>query len=270
MEESPHECERPHDAAPCGQHGVQTAADDASKLDSGSARRTTVRPHDAGRKSGADACDGGQQASDAGSRGNAAPMVAELHGGGRPADCDGESLHSIRGRGRPPGALVARSDRCMEGQVTTPKIGTEGGDARSRAQARLDAKNSHLRNSLADHEERVNRRRARQPSPETRPSTAERMAALRRRVAARAEGMKNATVGDTHAPRRSADAGDQCDGSTIEVVKIHWEHGESGGEDCESSGGPVAATATGAAASAAAWHDRGRTNDASTNLGIFC
>ncbi len=159
----------------------------------------------------------------------------------------------------------------------------------ARAQARLQARHSHISISLADHAERVAAKRARDalvPVSEPQPAAAQRLEALRRRVAARAA---RTTALDDVRPRGTADglaahggaaatspeagAGALETGSgTIEVQKIQWDTrwgiggradtasgGGGGGQGSSSSAGVADAAVRPANAAAAAachfaWH----------------
>ncbi len=103
----------------------------------------------------------------------------------------GGTMDTIRGRVSPLGAqdcgvlggrarVVKVAEIRGHSQMPGPTIDLE----RSRAQERLNAKNSHLAQSLADHEERVTRRSMVGDRPKGASAT-ERLEALRRRVNAR-------------------------------------------------------------------------------------
>ncbi len=106
---------------------------------------------------------------------------------------------TISGRGSAPGgrAELARSSRIdddrgedaahgIRGQPPPP--GTVACGGRERERARLEARQSHLRRSLDDHAERVAAKRARDGGQPATASAADRLAALRRRVASKCTG----------------------------------------------------------------------------------
>ncbi len=114
-------------------------------------------------------------------------------------------VHGIRGRALPgaSGVSAEQDDFVVAPGATSSTtsirgLGVEPGPSRDdrerRAQERLDARNSHLRRSLDDHAERVSKRRSQRLHEEPGQSAAERMSALRRRVAERSA----RTRGDTH------------------------------------------------------------------------
>ncbi len=204
-------------------------------------------------------------------------LASEAAGDTATARVGDERVHAIRGRDLPLGpnpddrGYGAGGDAPLGVTAASARAFVRrqeaGGDvARGRAKARLDAANSHLKISLDDHAERVSRRRERQRSPECKPSAADRLAALRRRVAARAVEQRSDGAEGKQPPHGGAGAGSQCSTATIEVGKIHWDPGGGGG-GCAHAGGPVEATAVGATATAAAWHDRGQASAVDSNLG---
>ncbi len=123
-------------------------------------------------------------------------------------EADGDTAHcggrgrAIRGRGQALGADgvddINSAAESAGAAVAPARIrgpsrgpGAVGGDRESvvdKARLRLEARNSHLQRSLADHAERVEKRRASEGAPLGRPSAAQRMEALRRRVVARGAG----------------------------------------------------------------------------------
>ncbi len=136
----------------------------------------------------------------------------------------GDDLHlrhpgEIRGRVgkavQPPGPTSSpsrageASARRIRGHDAVPGPELSTGDVvRARLEARLAARNSHLQQSLADHGERVAKRRRCEDVP-PRASAASRLAALRERVAMRTSGAAPSTAlhGDArHAAGHSADA----------------------------------------------------------------
>ncbi len=231
--------------------------------------------------------DGNASGGGAGSgSGHAQPASASR---GSPATMgDHVGLHGIQGRGNSPGSpRVARerhgesiprsAERAIRGPDHGP--GPEHGAARVRAQTRLAARNAHLQISLADHAERVSRRREREPSGVNQPTPADRMAALRRRVTDRAAEARGAAASATGAAQRGegrrdgggADRNEPCDGAagpgeiacrarakpSKEDVKIHQTLGMDGAaEQCEARGRTSPANADMAAAACfTAWHD---------------
>ncbi len=167
------------------------------------------------------------------------------------------------------------------------------GRARLREKQRLDARNAHLRRSLADHEARVRAKRERTPNGEgtsSELSARERLQALRQRIAARRNPTTATEEGDggdriaCGQPRReqgpsvAGNAGNQCDGAEqVEVQGLREGVGEPTRdepprnsiaeyaihlhprEEAEADGGtgqPATRTtsALAAAAAAAAWH----------------
>ncbi len=148
--------------------------------------------------------------------------------------------------------------------------------------SRLAARNSHLMISLADHAERVSKRRMSNPLEAATPSAADRMAALRRRIlgrAAEAQGAASQGVGagqggedrrgggaetrvDSCHDEAGRDATESSAASTPskEDVKIHQTSGTAGEAlDCGARGRAASANAdTAAAACFVAWHDGDR------------
>ncbi len=103
-----------------------------------------------------------------------------------------ERSGTIRGRGCTPGASRPTSNQpaTIRGHLREP--GTRRHEmGSSAAQQRLAARNWHLRVSLELHAERVSRKREHAQEETRRPEVEERMAALRRRVAERAEARRN-------------------------------------------------------------------------------
>ncbi len=118
----------------------------------------------------------------------------------RQGACDGQHVdprthgaHAIRGPDRAPGAQRGtragsgdqqRIEDPIRGQELLP--GADFGGQRQRAQDRVAARLSHLRQSIDDHAERVALKRAREGDRPAGPSAAARLEALRRRVTDRA------------------------------------------------------------------------------------
>ncbi len=107
----------------------------------------------------------------------------------------------IRGRGTTPGAGSPAAVQVAE--IRGPDGGPgprqqDGGGRASAAQKRLDLRNWKLRTSMAQHAERVENKRQRMQGDPTGPTAAERMAAVRRRVANRLEGQQVGTTGQGH------------------------------------------------------------------------
>jgi hypothetical protein len=105
---------------------------------------------------------------------NVSPDNDSLAGGQR----DGQRGHALAGDAAPGGEI--------RGRAHTP-------GPRSEASAALDVANSRIARSLADHAERV-AKRLRCHGPQVGPTAAERLQALRRRVAARVSAAADAPV----------------------------------------------------------------------------
>ncbi len=150
---------------------------------------------------------------------------------------DGGDAGAIRGRGAPPGAGAqlrpggqahAADGAPIRGhdQVPGPPAGLE----RGREQRRLDARNSLLARSLADHADRVAKRDL-QGDRQRGASAAERIAALRRRISAR-----RGTEGATEA----REAAHGAHGSGVpEVGHRDGRREEAGGDDISNGGDAV-------------------------------
>ncbi len=106
---------------------------------------------------------------------------------------DGSAGHAIRGQRAVPGPEDAESRggevdgaahaaAQIRGPLTEPGARRGGGPAAT-AQQRLDARNAHLSISLAQHADRVRKRRQECPNAGVGPTPGERVAALRRRIA---------------------------------------------------------------------------------------
>ncbi len=166
----------------------------ARGIDTAAARLTAVTEDQIriGRRRGEVAettarADAGLEGADAGShrtirgRGTAPGGVDRAHSvmaeAPRPVDENNRGA-SIRGHNHVPGT------RRSTGAPDVRKHGSQGGAAASEAQRRLDARNAHLTESLRAHAERVSKRDAAGDRPST-PTPADRLAALRRRVAGR-------------------------------------------------------------------------------------
>ncbi len=95
----------------------------------------------------------------------------------------------IRGRGPTPGAQSSNAVQtdAIRGPVDGPGAHQQDGRL-SGAQQKLALRNWHLRISLEHHAERVNNKRNRAQGGSGGPTATERLAALRRRIADRAEG----------------------------------------------------------------------------------
>ncbi len=141
--------------------------------------------------------------------------------------------------------------------------GTERRDAVSRARQRLDAQHSLITQSLADHAERVNRRE-RNGDRAPQPTAAERMAALRRRLAERQANNRGgattvAEAEDLQQPRTGGSTVHDARGtSSIEDAKIHFAHPEDADQPYDAD--QRTAQAPAAAASFAAWHTAATTS----------
>ncbi len=168
------------------------------------------------------------------------------------------TMRAIRGRGEALGSRdgVQHLEPAIRGPTDGP--GPRGEGAQHRAQARLDAKNCHLLRSFEDHADRVRKRRASDLLADTGPSAAERLAALRRRIADKSAGHRvvaevgsvqqqecgqgrggvraQAAEGSRASPNASADALDDNSAWSIEDRKIHQEvvHDEFGCTACSS------------------------------------
>jgi hypothetical protein len=170
------------------------------------------------------------------------------------------AVHTIRGRGDALGSrdVVRQLEPAISGPAVGP--GPRWGDAQCRAQARLDAKNHHLLRSFEDHADRVRKRRASALDAAPGPSAVERLAALRRRVAARSAGHRMVDEAGT-SPLKGCEQGREGVGAqaaegfsisliagaddlenisapSIEDDKIHQAvHAEFGDTACSVSGG---------------------------------
>ncbi len=176
---------------------------------------------------------------------------------------------AIRGRGNAPGprgdsdAPPQRPGDAgrIRGHAHVP--GTERRDAVSRARQRLDAQHSLITQSLADHAERVNRRE-RNGDRAPQPTAAERMAALRRRLAERQANNRGgattvADAEDLQQPRTCGSTVHDARGtSSIEDAKIHFAHPEDADQPYDAD--QRTAQAPAAAASFAAWHTAATTS----------
>ncbi len=200
--------------------------------------------------------------------------------------CGGGATGPIRGRRRSPGTrseAQPQSDGSRPGgspaTIRGPDkgLGTGGDALRNRAQARLDARNAHLQVSLAQHAERVHRRRERDPPTGNLPTVSERMAALRRRISARAadaQGASNEIVQDGKDDAARCEVGGGCDGKPTqreaepsateftaeapskEDVKMHYSIDLVGTAEGDAALGSAASVNadTAAAARVEAWH----------------
>ncbi len=123
-------------------------------------------------------------------RGQRPPGAEAATRGGRAGD--GSAGHAIRGQltvpgpesgtrrsGEADGAVLTMEE--IRGPPTEPGA-QGGGGARARAQQRLEARNAHLSISLAQHADRVRKRRQECPNAGEGPTPSERVAALRRRI----------------------------------------------------------------------------------------
>ncbi len=183
-------------------------------------------------------------------------------------------LQGIRGRGQPPGPARASQATTASGsgehrlaQIRGPVNGPGTRDARTRQreQERLEARNSHLQQSLADHAERVRKRRSESQPAEGTPSAKERLEAIRRRLAER-----------RHVNAANEQQGDFGGGADAEPAMHEGRmRGEQAPHHTVSSGdvgqrqqlaarGPAAAAPANAdaaaAASRAAWHTADETH----------
>jgi hypothetical protein len=133
---------------------------------------------------------------------------------------DGEDrVHEIRGQPHMPGAHVEVAGEVADAPIRARAgaAGERASGARGAAQQRLDARNAHLQQSLLDHAERVARRDACGRGPAPTPSAADRMVALRQRVAAR--------LRESRPPPQDVVGVATCDdprAPTIEVAKMHY------------------------------------------------
>ncbi len=132
----------------------------------------------------------------------------------------GDRAFGIRGQRPMPGVLAGVADD-VHGAPISARAGVSGervSGARGAAQLRLDARNAHLQRSFQDHAERVARRDACGRGPATSPSAADRMEAIRQRVAARQRGSRP--------PQQDAMGSSTCVGPgspTTEVAKMHYD-----------------------------------------------
>ncbi len=175
---------------------------------------------------------------------------------------------AIRGRDDPPGPNVAndtsdpRAAAAARIRGHDPVPGTAGGDALSRARQRLAARHSLLAQSLADHAERVDRR-SRDGGRVQQPTAAERMAALRRRLAERQAAYDHGASVEVDGATQlqvsssSAAARDAIGAPSIEDAKIHFEQKENVAGEFDARARTAQAPA--AAASFVAWHSAATT-----------
>ncbi len=130
----------------------------------------------------------------------------------------------IRGRGISPGAETTSVARDSGAAISGPLLepGPRAlGRSRSSAQARLEEKNAHLRISLEAHAERVARKRSQNDGQGGQPTAAERMEALRRRLAAK--------IANVRLPKERSTG--QCNGGDAAAAT----HGDAGEEPRETS-----------------------------------
>jgi hypothetical protein len=175
----------------------------------------------------------------------------------------------IRGRDRSPGAPLAAAARESaeanmgdDAEIRGPLrgLGSRETDNRSRAQLRLDARNAHLRRSLEAHAERVARKRSQAECREDKPTAADRIEALRRRLAAKANA--RGPDGHDHSAAAMPETGTSASvgnspGRNELRQQIHLLHDGAGIREpaCLDRGGPgTRDTAACAAASRVAWH----------------
>ncbi len=186
------------------------------------------------------------------------------------------AARTIRGQDSSPGpgaGLAAHGGQVAVGAspIRGPTAGpgaTEVGPL-SRAQMRLNAKNSHLWRSFDDHADRVARRKAACQDDGGAPSAAERLAALRQRVMQRAGSSGEANQEQAMIVEHLDQGGGEGGGekghrNTIEVSKIQLE----GGEEVATADADGTAHATAAEASKTVAARRGREDDASLSLGM--
>ncbi len=205
----------------------------------------------------------------------------------------GAQPDTVTGCGRGSSGGAACSATIIRGLNCEP--GPRPAPLRDRAQQLLEARHSGLEQSLADHAERVSRRRAREPVPGTQTSAIERMAALHRRVAERASRTLTARGhdprgnGELNGGMGSSGAAEGCDDAlrcqqvcavgprgigtkleassgpaSIEDVKMHSIH-VSHVHDATASTGQQAATADVTSSAAAAVGGGGGPNLAAAN-----
>ncbi len=165
----------------------------------------------------------------------------------------GSCVHAIKGQSNLPGPGDGAARSLV--QVRDGGSGAGGAGPRVTAQERLDARNAHLRQSLRDHAERVARADSRGRGQAPVVTAAERLAALRSRVAAR--------LGESRHQQQGTGQPVPCGVSlapTKEVAKIHF------GGLVESSDGAVvqAGGAAGSHAPLGASVDRDATANAAT------
>jgi hypothetical protein len=219
---------------------------------------------------------------------------------GASESCGAIGGQAIRGRGHSlgaPSAVAATGstdanlggDPQIRGLLAEPgaraAAATEGEARRIRAQRRVDARNAHLRWSLEAHEERVANKRSYASSRGEAPTAADRIEAIRRRIAARA----NARGAPRHECSAAAvpEAGDSatarspsrrnelrhqihllhavsgihddpaCEGGVEDVAQRGRDgHPAAGmGDACTGAGWPGTSSDTANAASRVAWHD---------------
>ncbi len=197
-------------------------------------------------------------------------------GTGAAGDAHDGERRPIRGRHQPPGAGNGAGPAAA---IRGPHLGLGPSaaetDARSRAQRRLDAQNAHLRLSLEAHAERVATKRGQNAHSGVTQSAADRLNALRRRVADRASA--RSIAGRGHAAAAAPETGGEplvvslAAGRNELHTQIHssgegtpslrdasaCRESSSGaaGDHCAGSGWPATSSDAAHAASRVAWHD---------------
>jgi hypothetical protein len=131
---------------------------------------------------------------------------------------NGDAARQIRGRGDSPGG-----QREEEQGAAGRAQAADGNQAVSRAAVKLAAANAHLRRSLRDHQDRVDKRRlaeamGKDASEAPARTAAERLQALRRRVAERAARSKRAV--EEEEPPAAEDVGIVTSGCSAEKLHV--------------------------------------------------
>ncbi len=163
-------------------------------------------------------------------------------------------VHEIRGRIHAPGATEANKQQSeyalgeaglmgIRGLGIEP--GPKGDRAKNRAQQKLDARNAHLRRSLADHAERVARKDRDGARSGGGLSASDRIEAIKRRIALKARAAELVRT-----PLEGAN------GDTVAGGPAAAHRGTPGASSAVHNSGTPSTTAADEAAARTAWHDR--------------